>query len=102
MRLNGAGYTYESGARIMPTVLLAKNARYCASASSTTSWYADENSEIRMFRRIRQVITPQLQCDVRYGRSETKARDDAQIVQRQTRGALAEPAVVWGLQQCLY
>lgn len=38
MRLNGAGYTNESGALIIPTVLLAKKARYCASASSMTFW----------------------------------------------------------------
>ena len=34
--LNGAAYTYVSGARIIATVLPAKNVRYSASASSTT------------------------------------------------------------------
>jgi hypothetical protein len=35
-RLKGAVYMYVSGARIIATVLLAKNVRYSASASSTT------------------------------------------------------------------
>lgn len=71
--LNGAGYTYVSGARIIATVLLAKNVRYSASASSTTcpwgryqnnnhsqqapltSEYADENREIKTLMSTRVV-----------------------------------------------
>lgn len=36
IKLNGAGYTNESGALIIPIVFDAKKARYWASASSTT------------------------------------------------------------------
>jgi hypothetical protein len=44
IKLKGAGYTYESGALIIPTVLLAKKAKYCASASSITCIFQLENS----------------------------------------------------------
>jgi archaellum component FlaF (FlaF/FlaG flagellin family) len=44
--LNGAGYTYVSGARIIATVLDAKNARYSASASSTTCRVQKDQSDI--------------------------------------------------------
>jgi len=46
-----------TGARIMPTVLLAKNAIYCASASSTISSYADEKSEMRTLSRITVLVS---------------------------------------------
>ena len=45
-RFNGAGYTYVSGARIIDTVLAAKNARYSASASSTTCRVQKDQSDI--------------------------------------------------------
>jgi len=45
-RLNGAGYTYVSGARIIDTVLVAKNARYSASASSITCRVRECQSDI--------------------------------------------------------
>lgn len=76
-RLNGAGYTYTSGARTIVTALHAKNERYSASASSTTcadkwtshhvklvsqevqptSEYADEKREIRTLSSTMVVAT---------------------------------------------
>lgn len=50
IRLNGAGYVNSSGARIIPTVLSAKYAKYSAAASSTTyshalvSWMSGNNN----------------------------------------------------------
>ena len=67
-RLNGAGYTNSSGALINPIVLVAKNVKNSASASSTIWWKRSSSTS-------REITGGGVWTYVRIGRCEQRDKD---------------------------